>query len=138
MCIKKSSNNFMKSKTRKNTRQTRLSQRKMNQNNYQAAFCKYIDKIFAIHTIKIKVNTGADTCILTENQMQLLPFKLKIRKANTILMRYECSRITNIMATMLTTWKKCYSIIDVKKRYWHQEIDYQSSLLCTFNMPFKR
>ena len=40
---KKSSNNFMKSKTRKSTRQTRLSQRKMNQNNYQAAFCKYTD-----------------------------------------------------------------------------------------------
>ena len=84
------------------------------------------------------MNTGADTCILTENQMQLLPFKLKIRITNTILTRYECSRITNIKATTLTTWKKCYSVIDIKKRYSHQELDYHSSLLCTFNMPFKR
>ena len=34
---KKSSNNFMKFETKKNTRQRRLSQRKMNQNNHQAA-----------------------------------------------------------------------------------------------------
>ena len=34
--------------------------------------------------------------------------------------------------------EKCFSIIDIKKRYWHKEFDYQSSLLCTFNMPFKR
>ena len=65
------------------------------------SFSKYTDKIFASHTIKIKVNTGADTCILSENQMQLLPFKLKIKITNTILKRYECSRITNIVGNGL-------------------------------------
>ena len=64
-------------------------------------FFKYTDKIFASPTIKIKVNTGADTCILTENQMQLLPFKLKIRITNAILKRHECSRIKNIVVTDL-------------------------------------
>ena len=41
------------------------------------------------------------------------------------------------LATTLTTWKKCFSVIDIKKRYWQQELDYQSCLLCTFNMLFK-
>lgn len=34
--------------------------------------------------------------------------------------------------------KKYFSIIDTKKGYWHQELDYESSLLCTFNSPFGR
>ena len=34
--------------------------------------------------------------------------------------------------------KKVFTIIDTKKGYWHQELDYESSLLCTFNTPFGR
>lgn len=68
---------------------------------------RYADEIFAnttingCHKIKIKVDTGADTCILTENQMLLLPFKPRIKKTNTILKGYEGLRITNTGATDL-------------------------------------
>ena len=34
--------------------------------------------------------------------------------------------------------KKLFTIIDTKKGYWHVELDYESSLLCTFNTPFGR
>ena len=34
--------------------------------------------------------------------------------------------------------KKVFTIIDTKKGYWHQELDYESSLLRTFNTPFGR
>ena len=34
--------------------------------------------------------------------------------------------------------RESFCIIDVKKGYWHQELDNQSSLLCTFNMSFGR
>ena len=68
---------------------------------------KYADKLFACitingcHRIKIKVDTGADTCILTEEQMRLLPFRPKIRRTHTILKGYGGSRIKNIGATDL-------------------------------------
>ena len=67
---------------------------------------RYAEKIFASHTIKIKLDTEADTCILTENQMWLLPFKLKIRITNTILKGYGCSRITSIALTNLNIMLK--------------------------------
>ena len=31
--------------------------------------------------------------------------------------------------------KKNSSVVDTKKGYWHVELDYPSSLLCTFNTP---
>ena len=34
--------------------------------------------------------------------------------------------------------KKYFSIIDLKKGFWHVELDHDSSLLCTFNTPFGR
>ncbi len=34
--------------------------------------------------------------------------------------------------------KRYFSVIDTKKGYWHEELDHESSLLCTFNMPFGR
>ena len=34
--------------------------------------------------------------------------------------------------------KKIFTIIDTNKGYWHEELDYESSLLCTFNTPFGR
>ena len=34
--------------------------------------------------------------------------------------------------------KKIFTIIDTNKGYWHEELDYESSLLCTFNTPFWR
>ena len=34
--------------------------------------------------------------------------------------------------------KKNFSVVDTKKGYWHVELDYQSSLLCTFNTPSGR
>ena len=34
--------------------------------------------------------------------------------------------------------KKYFSVVDTKKGYWHIELDYESSLLCTFNTPFGR
>ena len=39
---------------------------------------------------------------------------------------------------LLVHGKKSFSVTDVKKGYSHQELDYQSSLLCTLNMPFWR
>ena len=34
--------------------------------------------------------------------------------------------------------KKYFSVVDTTKGYWHVELDYDSSLLCTFNTPFGR
>ena len=34
--------------------------------------------------------------------------------------------------------KKYFSVIDLKKGFWHVELDEDSSLLCTFNTPFGR
>ena len=34
--------------------------------------------------------------------------------------------------------KKYFSLVDTTKGYWHVELDYDSSLLCTFNTPFGR
>lgn len=34
--------------------------------------------------------------------------------------------------------KKHISVVDTKKGYWHVELDQESSLLCTFNTPFRR
>ena len=33
--------------------------------------------------------------------------------------------------------KKFFSVIDTKKGYWHVAQDHESSLLCTFNTPFR-
>ena len=33
---------------------------------------------------------------------------------------------------------KYFSVADTKKGYWHVEVDYESSVLCTFNSPFVR
>ena len=33
---------------------------------------------------------------------------------------------------------KFFSIVDTKKGYWHVAFDHESSLLCTFNTPFRR
>ena len=68
--------------------------------------CKYAEKIFASHTIKIKLDTEADICILIENQMWLLSLKPKIRITNTILKGYGCSRITSIALTDLNIMLK--------------------------------
>ena len=109
----------MKSDIRKNTRRKRISQRKTNQkqasssigtisssNKCVHSIYKYAEKISASHTIRIKLETGVDTCILTENQMWLLPFKRKIRITNTILKRYGCSSITTIVLTDLNIMLK--------------------------------
>ena len=34
--------------------------------------------------------------------------------------------------------KPYFTVADTKKGYWHQELDHESSLLCTFNTPFGR
>ena len=34
--------------------------------------------------------------------------------------------------------KKIFSVVDTTKGHWHVELDHESSLLCTFNMPFGR
>ena len=34
--------------------------------------------------------------------------------------------------------KKFFSVVNTKKGYWHVALDYESSLLCTFNTPFGR
>ncbi len=34
--------------------------------------------------------------------------------------------------------KDIFSVIDPKKGYLHEELDHESSLLCTFNTPFGR
>jgi len=34
--------------------------------------------------------------------------------------------------------KRYFSVIDTAKGYWHVELDQESSLLCTFNTPFRR
>lgn len=33
---------------------------------------------------------------------------------------------------------KFFSVVDMKKGYWHVALDHESSLLCTFNTPFSR
>ena len=39
------------------------------------------------------------------------------------------------MKLPLLRGKKNFSVEDTKKGYWHVELDYPSSLLCTFNTP---
>ena len=34
--------------------------------------------------------------------------------------------------------KRYFSVVDTAKGYWHVELDQESSLLCTFNTPFRR
>ena len=59
------------------------------------------DRIFATvkvndsHKIKLKVDTGADTCVLTIDDLQNLPFPVSPRKSNNILNSYGGGLLKN-------------------------------------------
>jgi len=53
------------------------------------------------HNIKMKVDTGADTCIITTDDLQELPFPITIKKSNSILKGYGGNPIKNLGVTTL-------------------------------------
>lgn len=61
----------------------------------------YADRIFASvklndsHKMKFKVDTGADTCVLTVQDFKELPFKTHLKKSNNILKNYGGGKLHN-------------------------------------------
>ena len=47
----------------------------------------------------MKIGTGADTCILTTDDLQILPISIDLRPSNNILKGYGGSRIENFRVT---------------------------------------
>ncbi len=67
----------------------------------------YPSKLFAVvklnhkHSIKLKVDTGADTCILTTDDLQSLPFTPQINPSPAVLKGYGGTSIDHVGATFL-------------------------------------
>ena len=62
---------------------------------------------------------------------KIIPNPKNIRREH-----YYARTIDEILPQMHA--KKCFSVADTNKGYWHVELDKESSLLCTFNTPFGR
>ena len=65
------------------------------------------DKIYANvkinkhHSMSLKVDTGADTCVITTTDLQLFPFPITILPCENVLRGYGGSEIENIDAATL-------------------------------------
>ena len=65
------------------------------------------DKIYANvkinkhHSMSLKVDTGADTCVITTTELQLFPFSITILPCKNVLRGYGGSEIENIGAATL-------------------------------------
>uniref|UniRef100_A0A3P9KLT8 Gypsy retrotransposon integrase-like protein 1 n=1 Tax=Oryzias latipes TaxID=8090 RepID=A0A3P9KLT8_ORYLA len=80
------------------------------------------------------------TCRITkgENDQQKIRLCLDPKDLNKNIKRAHYPTRTIDELLPLQHGKKYFSVIDTKKGYWHEELDYESSLLCTFNTPFGR
>ena len=58
-------------------------------------------KINDKYNMRMKIDTGADTCIITTNDLQNLPFPVTIESSNSILRGYGGSHIQNLGTTTL-------------------------------------
>ncbi len=72
-----------------------------------SSISSFPNKLFATvklnksYNLKLKIDTGADTCILTVDDLQQLPFAPEVKPSSSILKGYGGSRIKNIGATSL-------------------------------------
>ena len=73
----------------------------------QNALDSHPDKIYANvkinkhHSMNLKVDTGADTCVITTTDLQLFPFPITILPCKNVLRGYGGSEIENIGAATL-------------------------------------
>ncbi|XP_036066937.1 uncharacterized protein LOC118598384 [Oryzias melastigma] len=79
--------------------------------------CRFPDKLFVnvklndSHNLNMKIDTGADTCIITTDDLQILPFEPNITSSDAILCGYGGSIIKNVGVTKIKVSYKQKSIV---------------------------